>query len=612
VETSTLSALALVILVGVGSQWLAWRLRIPSIVLMLIAGLLLGPVFGIVAPRHDLGPMLQPIVAAAVAIILFDGGLNLNLHELREAGPGVRRLVLLVAPIGWVLGAVAGHFVAGLSWPVAFLFAGILVVTGPTVIMPLLRHTRLKPRVASLLKWEGIVNDPIGALLAVLVYEFLTVAPTAAGVGESLGVMLSAVAVIGVASFAIGRGLISIYNRGHVPEYLRAAILLSVLLGCYVAANALYDETGLLAVTVLGMTLANGGLVGLAEVRRFKESLATLLVAAVFILLTASLRMEDVLAVDARGLAFVAVMLFVVRPASVWLGTIGAGLPWQERALVGWIAPRGIVAVAITGLFGPALVGLGYPDARQLVPLAFAIVLATVVLHGFSIGVLARYLGLADAGGASVLILGASPWTVDLAGALKAMGLRVTIADPNRHRLRTARLAGVDTYFGDVLSEVAFWQMEVGRFDHLLAVTDNDAYNTLACAQFAPDIGRDRVMRLKHAESEVSHRTAIALEGGLLTVGNGDYDRLVQRSREGWTFTRTKLTATYDLHCYLTDRPEGAEVVAVRRASGRLRFLSAGETLDAAASGDVILAYTPPKIATNTAAKPPETAPALP
>lgn len=598
-EKSLLVVLALVVLVGVGSQWLAWRLRVPAIVLMLVAGLLMGPVFGVISPAQHFGPLLQPIVAAAVAIILFDGGLSLNLHELREAGPGVRRLVLLVAPISWILGGLAGHYVAGLAWPVAFLFAGILVVTGPTVIMPLLRHARLQPRVASLLKWEGIVNDPLGALLAVLVFEFLTVAHTAASLGEASMRLLITVAVVTVASLLIGRGLILLFNRGHAPEYLRSAVLLSVVLGCYVVANALYHETGLLAVTVLGMTLANGGLVGLAEVRRFKESLATLLVASVFVLLTASLRLDDIMSLDPRALVFVAVMLFVVRPASVWLGTIGAGLPWQERALVGWIAPRGIVAVAVTGLFAPALVGLGHTDASRLVPLAFAMVFATVILHGFSIVSLGRRLGLADTGGTSVLILGASPWSVDLARALTDVGLDATIADPNRHRLRTARLAGVSTYFGEVLSEAAFWQMEVSRFDYLLAVTDNDAYNALACAQFAPEIGRNRVMRLKHAENEAAHRTTIALDGGLLTIGNGEYDLLVQRSRDGWTFSRTKLTEAYGLDRYLQDRPAAAELFAVAHPSGRVQFLAGDDRLDAA-TGDVILAFTPAKIATDS------------
>ncbi len=606
-EKSLLVVLALVVLAGVGSQWLAWRLRMPAIVLMLAAGLLLGPALGVISPGADFGPLLQPIIAAAVAIILFDGGLNLNLHELREAGPGVRRLVLLGAPIAWLLGGIAGHYAAGLSWPVALLFAGILVVTGPTVIMPLLRHARLRPRVAALLKWEGIVNDPIGALLAVLVYEFLTVAPTATSVGESAAALITAVGITAAVSLLIGRGLIWLFNRGHAPEYLRSAILLSVILGCYVAANQFYDETGLLAVTVLGMTLANGGLVGLAEVRRFKESLATLLVASVFILLTATLRIEDLLAVDHHGLWFLAAMLFLVRPASVWLSTIGAGLPWQERALVGWIAPRGIVAVAVTGFFGPALVQLGYEDARVLVPLAFAMVFATVFLHGFSIVALGRRLDLADGGKASVLILGASPWSVDLARALAALGLDVTIADADRRRLRVAKLAGVQTYYGEVLSEAAFWQLEVGRFEYLLALTDNDAYNAFACAQFAPEIGRHRVFRLKQEEGEAAHRTTIALEGGVLAVGNGDYELLIDRSRRGWTFTRTRITEAYSLERYRADRLNGVQVIAVLRATGRLRFVLVGEEPEATLN-DTLLAFSPPKRASAAAVKSPDSA----
>lgn len=603
--------LALVVLVGVASQWLAWRLRLPAIVLMLVAGVILGPVLGVVFPAGESAALLQPVVTAAVAIILFDGGLSLDLRELREAGAGVRRLVLLGVPIAWVLGSAAGHYVAQLSWPVAILFAGIMVVTGPTVIMPLLRHARLRPRAASVLKWEGIVNDPIGALLAVLVFEYLSVAPHAESFGEALGTMLAAVAFVTAASILIGRGIVFLFNGGHAPEYLRPAILVSAILGCYVGADHLHEETGLVAVTVLGMTLANSGLAGLTEVRRFKESLATLLVASVFILLTATLRLQDILALDAWSIAFVAVMLFVVRPASVWLSTIGAGLSWQERTLVGWIAPRGIVCVAVTGLFGPALVSQGYADAALLVPLAFLMVFATVVLHGFSINALGRRLGLADSGEPGVLIIGASAWSTDLARTLTAMGQAVTIADGNRHHLRTARLAGIPTFYGDALSEAASLHLEVGGYAYLLAVTDNDAYNALACAQFAPEIGRHRVMRLKPHEKETRHRGEIALDGGLLSVGGGNFDLLVERSLQGWTFSRTKLSETYDLDRYLADRPDGAELMAVQRASGRLLFLDPGEEPDAA-TGDTLLAFAPPKKASNIAPKRPEQPPALP
>ncbi len=383
--------LALIIVLGITAQWLAWRLHLPAIILLSLFGLLAGPVFGWIQPSTDLGELLQPVIKLGVAVILFEGGLSLRLHELKEAAIGVRRLVTLGVLFVFGLGSVAAHYIAGLAWPVAMVFGAITTVTGPTVIIPLLRQAKLRRRPASYLKWEGIVNDPTGALLAVLTFQYFMFAQDQ-GLDELL-LHMSAGLVIAVALGGGGAWLLAwLFRRGAVAEYLKGPVALASALTVYVMANAAFEEAGLLAATIMGVVLGNLRLPSITEMRRFKEYLVILLVSSVFILLTADLDPGIMLHLDWRaGLLLLAVLL-LVRPIGVLAATLGSGMSWQERSLVAWIAPRGIVAAAVAGVFGPQLQAQGYQGAHLLLPLVFALVFITVVLHGLSLRPLAQRL----------------------------------------------------------------------------------------------------------------------------------------------------------------------------------------------------------------------------
>ena len=278
--------LATIGVLGVGAHWVAWRLRVPAIVLMLGIGLLAGPLLGVLDPKAAPGDLMTPIISIAVAVILFEGGLTLNFHQLRDASQGVTRLVLVGAPLGWITSALALHYVAGFSWAVAVVFGGIMIVTGPTVIAPLLRQAKLSHRPAALLPWEAIVNDPIGALAAVLAYEVIVVSVAASTVGEA-AVQL----IIGliVSSAAGGYGIAQAFRCGWVPEYMKVPVLFVVLLGVFSGSNTLLHESGLLAVTIMGVWIANANLPSYEELRRFKEHATVLLVSGIFVLLAASI-----------------------------------------------------------------------------------------------------------------------------------------------------------------------------------------------------------------------------------------------------------------------------------------------------------------------------------
>ena len=418
-------AFTIIGVLGIGAQWLAWRLNLPAIVLMAVAGIIAGPVLGIFSspdappgtpPMEALfGDFYRPIIAVAVAVILFEGGLQLNFSDLRGLTRGVRRLVFPGVLIAWFLGAMASYLIAGLTWQAALLFGGVMVVTGPTVIIPLLRQSKLNPRPATLLKWEGIINDPIGALLAVLVYEFLVIGDHGGTSVEIISSLILASTLALGFGYAFGRFTAAAFRRGWVPEYLKPPVLLALVLVCFEIANLMQEEGGLLSVTAMGVTLANSRIASINDLRLFKENIAVLLVSGVFIILTANLTVETLRVLDWSAFWFLIVMLFVVRPLTVFISTMGSGLPWKERLLVGWIAPRGIVAVAVSSFFGASLTAAGYLDGDKLIALAFAMVFATVVLHGFSISPLAKALDLASRERPGVLIVGASPFSAALA-----------------------------------------------------------------------------------------------------------------------------------------------------------------------------------------------------
>ncbi len=605
-EHNLIFAAALIGALGIGAQWLAWRLQAPAIVLMSVAGLVVGPfwamVFGepLLAPSKVFGEggghggsLLGPIISLAVAVILFEGGLNLRFHELKEAGSSVMRLIFLGTPIAWGLGTLAAHYAAGLSWPTATLFAGILVVTGPTVIMPLLRQSKLGGKVGATLKWEGIVNDPVGALLAVLVYEVLRVLGNEGSVVVA-GMQIFGAAVLGAAlGVAFGMGLVQAFRRGWTPEYLKAPILLCSVIACYAIAEWVEHETGLVAVTGFGIALANARIASLAEVRRFKENIAVVLISGVFVILTADLTPQDIQsAFNLPTMAFLACMLFLVRPISAGLTTLGP-MNWKESLLLGWIAPRGIVAVAISGFFANRMVADGYEDASRLTTLAFSMSIATVVLHGFTIGPLARYLGLARKGRPGVLVVGATPWSIGFSKCLKEAGVDTLIADSNFGRLRGARQANIDRFYGEVVSEDAEFKLDHARFDTVIAVTANDPYNALVCGHFAPELGRHNVFQLSAQDQEEDDPRAIVLSarGRTLAKRGRTYDALMRDVYRGWQFAKTPLSEEYTLADLRKDRPT-ADLLAELRPDGQLLFL--GPLRDPRGGpGSVIVSFGP-------------------
>lgn len=585
------TAMAGIGVLGVGAQWLAWRMNIPAIVLMLVAGILVGPVFGILNPSQDLGAITGPIIAIAVAVILFEGGLTLNFHSLKDASKGVLRLVIIGAPLGWLMSTLALRFGAGLSWESSTVFGGIMIVTGPTVIAPLLRQAKLSRRPAALLQWEAIINDPIGALAAVLAFEVVLVMNQTATLDHAMSILFTGLVVSILLGAIAGAALVHSFRQGWVPEFIKVPLLFVVLIAIFAVSNNVLHESGLMAVTIMGIVIANSNLPSYEELRRFKEHATVLLVSGVFILLAASMDFATLAQLDARAILFVAAVILIARPLTVFVSLIGTGLPWAERSLIASTGPRGVVLVAVAGLFGERLAELGVEDGKLIGPLAFVLVATTVVLHGFTLKPVARMLGLSGFSKPGILIVGGTSWGTQLAQAIAKHDVPVLISDTNFRNLRQAREASLPIFFGDILSEAAEHNIELHNFETLLAVSDNDAYNTLVTTDLGPEFGRNNVFQVAREQTGAARYELSSALGGRTFVANESYTSLLGKIRKDWEFRTTTISEEFTLEMWRENRPDGI-IIAIISENGSLRIPSDAASVKIA-NGEKFIHFSP-------------------
>jgi NhaP-type Na+/H+ or K+/H+ antiporter len=506
------------------AQFVANRFRFPAIVLLLLAGLVVGPIsellvgWKLLAPSETFEELLLPGVSLSVGIILFEGGMSLRLHELRDHGHVVRNLCTGGVAITWGLGALALWGLDLLSWQLALLLGALLVVTGPTVIVPLLQQVRPRGPVEPLLRWEGIVVDPIGATLAVLVFEALasgSIEHGGAGAARALLVTALGGGALGALS---GYGLTVALRRHWVPDFLENGVALALALIAFSVSNALQKESGLLTVTVMGIVLANTSPErDVKHIAEFLENLRVVIISALFILLAAWLDPIDIrAALDWRVFVFLATLLLVIRPLSVLISTFRSRLDTRERVFLAAVAPRGIVAAAVASLFGVNLVEAGFAEGQLLGPLTFMVIIGSVLFCGLAIP-LAYRLGLAQRNPQGFLILGAGPCSREIASALQENEVLVELIDTNRQHVSAARLAGLRAHHANILSEFVLEELDLGGMGRLLAMTANDDVNALAAERFAGLFGRAHVYQLtpraegsKRRDATYSHRVRYA------------------------------------------------------------------------------------------------------
>jgi NhaP-type Na+/H+ or K+/H+ antiporter len=572
---------------GIAAQWLAWRLRLPAIVILFAVGLLVGPGLQILHPSKGLGPALQPIIGLAVAIVVFEGGLALSFRDLRFAGEGVLRLTIIALPLSWGLGALAARFVGDMSWGPAVLFGAITVVTGPTVVLPLLRQTRLQRRAASFLKWEAIVNDPVGAILAALVLEILVGHSGAKSAGQIIAALTIAVA-LGIGAGNLVRWALL---RDRIQEVLKTPAIIALTLGVYCLSNLVMADSGLVAATIFGATLTNMHVPGLAELRRFKESLVILLVSSLFIVLTADLSRSMLRQLSWPILRLTLVMMFVVRPVAIILATWRSRLSTQEKILSAWIAPRGIVAAAVAGVVGLRLESAGYATGSLVMPSVFAVIAATMVFHGFTLRPLARRLGLTLSNEPGLAIIGASDWSTDMATALTHAGVPVLLVDIYPGALDPARQLRLSVLQAEVLSERGTEELDGRAVDYVLATTPDDIYNGLVCARLAPELGVQRVFQLAPERGSLDMRRGLSRDsrGKVLGEASWNFSMFEERYKHGWRFS-VRLVEDGGL-LFATATGGHIELLMIRK-HGELVFPSVEDDLHVAPiPGDRVLTF---------------------
>lgn len=537
--------LAGIIILGILAQWVAWRFKIPAILPLILIGLLVGPIAAEFL-SEDGTKWIEPIwngkkglfpgeglyyfVSLAISIILFEGGLTLKRNEIKSVGPVITKLITLGSAITFFGAGIASHYVFDLSWEMSFLFAALIIVTGPTVITPILRNIPLKKDVSAVLKWEGILIDPIGALVAVLVFEFISVGG-GSGFTRTALIEFGKILLFGTTfGFTFAHALAFAINKNMIPHYLLNVVSLSTVLLVFVESEVFAHESGLLAVVVMGMVLGNNKLDNIKDLLYFKESISVLLISILFILLAANINIEDMLLLyNWKTAILFGIVIFVIRPLAVFLSTTGSKLKTNEKIFISWVGPRGIVAAGIASLFGSKLLKAGVEGAEYITPLVFMIVLGTVLLNATTARLFAKLVGVFLKTSNGILIIGASDFARLIATYLKKNNRRVVLIDSNLDNINKAKSLGLEAIEGNIYSEELLEDVELNDIGFLLALTGGAAVNEYALEKFTPIFGENGAFRIISTD-EMQNRD-LKPKGNLFTH-NDDYLNLSEVVRD--------------------------------------------------------------------------------
>ncbi|WP_020530760.1 cation:proton antiporter [Flexithrix dorotheae] len=563
--------LAALLVLGLLAQWLAWRIKVPAILPLIIIGLLVGPIWSIISydgkkfidgDNIFQGEFLFDVISISVGLILFEGGLTLKLKEVNSLGKTVRNLIIVGTIVTLFGGAMVAHYVLGMSMRFAFLFGSLIIVTGPTVIGPILRNVKPNFRINTVLKWESILIDPIGALIAILIYEFIVSGKpgeqfTIFALKSFLITILAGVFVGGAFAFILHYVL----TRNLIPKYLRNVVVLAMVIMTFALSDVIHAESGLLAVTLLGMILANLKIENLKEILSFKEDIVLILISFLFVLLSSRIQAEDLITIiNPSSFILFSVVVFVLRPVSVFLSTIKSELSLKEKLFISWISPRGIVSAGVASIFAIRLVPIldGNPGsmmeifhAKLLLPLTFFIIVGTVVLQGITAKPLAKLLGVTRSEPNGVLFLGASEPARFIAQFLTRLNVPVLLADTSQSNIYEAQKLDLPTFEGSLASDDVYEEIDLSQFGQLHAMTSNTEINMMSCKIFSEEFGNQRVYRLGSNEETKDNKTKRTKN--LLFNGAVDYINVTHYFRQNPTIQQYDVTSQSELNDFIED-----------------------------------------------------------
>ena len=601
----SMMGLASILILGIAAQWLAWRIKIPAILPLILIGLCAGPLpallgnVSLIVPKDIFaGATMSHFISLSVGVILFEGGLTLKFHEIKGLVATVRNMLIYGAIIMTAGGALAATFILGLDYRVALLFGTLIVVTGPTVIQPIIQSVRPKPSVAAILKWEGITIDPIGALLAVLIYEIFFMAMGHSGADHSAVDILKNLLIMLLTG--IGGGVLfgwvlhECITRKFVPHYLINVFVLAFVIMSYSTADWVQHESGLLVVTIMGIMIANKPNADyLDEIIDFKESITMLLISVLFIVLSANLSGQDIQRLRDPNIIFVfLIIILVLRPIVVWLSSQSSALSWKEKAFIAFVGPKGIVAAAVAAIFALKInngIDNGYlpdtmkADAELLVPLTFSIILGTVLLNGLFSGVVANLLDVKKQESNGLLIIGAHPFARNLAAHLAQKDLPVTLADTNHENVKSAEKLGLRSLEVNALSDKIDEMLTTEDVGQMLAITPSNDVNIFSCQKFEKIFGDENVSRIcSKTETENSN---VSTSARVMGKGRLHFPRIMAEFSNDTQFEDRTISKA-DLQDSWISREEVFPVMVIDRKGkqkiftpGLVNFLNEGDVV---------------------------------
>ena len=555
-QIPNLLILVVIGLLGLLCQWVTWRIKLPAILFLLLTGILLGPTFGILDPDILFGDLLFSFVSLSVAIILFEGSLTLKRSELSEIGDSVRNMVSYGALINATITTIAAHYFTGLSWSLSALFGAIMVVTGPTVIMPMLRSVRPNALISRTLRWEGIIIDPLGALFAVLVFEWIVAQQISSELLHVFIVFVETIATGALLGIVIGYCFGLLLRHRLIPEFLQNFAAIAFVTSTFAISNILMHESGLLAVTIMGIVLANMPGVHTKDILSFKESLTLIFVSALFIILSARINFDALIAIGWGALGVLLTMQFVARPCKIMISTFNSNFSFNERLLLSWVGPRGIIAAAITAVFALKLETMEMEGAELLVPLAFSVIVGTVLIQSITARTLAKILNVSEPNTKGFLVIGANRVAITLCKALETAEIKTILCDTNWEDISAARMEGLNTYYGNAMSDHAELHLDLTSLGGMVGLSRNHANNTTAALRFREDFGARKIFILPEIEDEKTHdkhRASEFYKGRVLFSNDTTYRKLNSLIEKGAKIKKTQISDSYKFEHWVSD-----------------------------------------------------------
>lgn len=587
-----LFTIGLIIFIGMLSQWISWKFKIPVIITLLVSGVVAGPIFGLLEPQKYMDQQtIFSIVELSVALILFDGAMQLKFSDFKAVSSGLKRILTLGVLIHFVLITGAAHLVMGVSWGFSALLGGILIVTGPTVIIPALREVNLNKKVSNYLKWEGILTDPVGAIIAVVVYDAMVLSNETDASHVFMAIMNILLVAFGI-SFALKLLLNFSLRKMLIPEFLQIPFITSLVVCSFVFSNEIQHGSGLLTVTLLGILIGNSKIDILFQIRTFKENITTMSVSFVFIIITSSISFDAFKMIGLPHIIFILLVAFVLRIVSIMISTFKTPMSMKEKILIGSYGPRGVVAVSVAAALSTEMINDGNKMGELFLPIVLLVIFTTVVTHGMILKPLSQKLNLKGNERNGVIFIGTMPWVVDLAVKLKKLGLPVMVTSASWYKLAPFRTNGIKTFYGQLLDHLEYESIDLNEYSSLIAMSENDSYNILACEKFSKYLGHNNVYHLKRSRNFIHDQYNIDKSSYCVLLNNLElrYENLMKYYQYGWTFKDTLITDNYLYQDFLLDNENGIVCLVISK-NGQVQFGAVhGENPK---KGDILVSFSP-------------------